>query len=47
VKVIIRGVKGYIKRIIRFKGIKGINDKLLTPLNNQEFNIYNKGLLKP
>jgi hypothetical protein len=34
VEAIIKGVKGYIKRIARFKGVKGINDKLLAPLNN-------------
>jgi hypothetical protein len=34
VKAIIGGVKGYIERIIRFKGTNGINNKLLVPLNN-------------
>jgi hypothetical protein len=34
VEAIIRGVKGYIKRIARFKGAKGINNKLLALLND-------------
>jgi hypothetical protein len=34
VEAIIRGVEGYIERIVRFKGAKGINNKLLAPLNN-------------
>jgi hypothetical protein len=47
VKAIIRGAKGYIKRIARFKGAEGINNKLSALLNNQESGICNKGLLRP
>lgn len=46
-EAIIGGVEGYIERIIRFEGTKAINNKLLVPLNNQEFGIYSKGLPRP
>jgi hypothetical protein len=37
VEAIIAERKEYIKRIIRFKSAKGINDKLLAPLNNENY----------
>jgi hypothetical protein len=47
IKAIIGEVEEYIERIVRFKDTKGINNKLLVLLNNQESSIYSKDLSRP
>jgi hypothetical protein len=47
VEAVIGGVEGYIERMARLEGAKGINNKLSAPLNNQESSIYSKGLPRP